>query len=329
MTVLITGGVGFVGLNIAEAFLREGRSVILLDRLELPEEAAAAFADLPGRLETAVGDATDPAIWSGLITPALDAIVMGATITASAEREARDPETILRVNLLSQIPLLEQARSVGVRRVVNLSSVAAYGAAAEGVASIPETRAADPATLYGITKFASERVGARLAELWGLDVLSVRLSGVFGPWERATGVRDTISPQTQLLSLATTGRPALLDRPGMRDWLYARDAAAAVLRLVAADRVAHRLYNVSGREAWPVLDWGRRLMPSFPGFECRLVRPGEAPTVSLHTAVDRAPLDTSRLSAELGWSARFGMEEAADDYVAWWLRHGSRLGTPE
>ena len=84
------------------------------------------------------------------------------------DRRARrsDPETILRVNLLAQTPILIAARSSGVKRIINLSSAAAYGASAFRNVLLDEETPCDPASLYAITKFASEKVAARLAGLW-------------------------------------------------------------------------------------------------------------------------------------------------------------------
>jgi nucleoside-diphosphate-sugar epimerase len=92
-----------------------------------------------------------------------------------------------------------------------------------------EETACDPVSLYAITKFASEKVAARLASLWQCEVVSVRLSAMFGPWERATAARDTLSPQAQILAALQEGREAVLERPGVRDWIYAFDVADAVV----------------------------------------------------------------------------------------------------
>lgn len=316
MTVLILGGAGFVGLNIAERLLAEGRTVLLFDRAPPPGAARAAFAALPGRLDAVQGDVTDAAAIRDLVRPGIDSIVLGAAITAGAERDAREPSAILGVNLMAQIPVLERARDFGVRRVINLSSAAAYGRAGEREAILREEVPADPVGLYAVSKLASERVVARLADLWGLDAVSVRLSAVFGPWERATGVRDTLSPQLQVMMRAAAGEPAVLERPGRRDWIYAPDVAEALARLLAAGPLPHRLYNVSAPQTWSVLDWGRALAQSMPGSTCRLAEPGEAATVSLHGSIDRAPLDTARLASDLGWSARFGCDDSAAHFAA-------------
>ena len=110
---------------------------------------------------------------------------------------------------------------------------------------LDEATACDPESLYAVTKFASEKVAARLAALWQSDIISVRLSGVFGPWERATDMRDTISPQAQIVAAMHDRRAAILPRPGVKDWIYAPDVAEAVARLIEAERPQHSLYNIS------------------------------------------------------------------------------------
>lgn len=318
---LVFGGAGFVGLNIAERLLSQGESVVLFDRLPLPAAATSTFAALPGSLEVVQGDVTDLDAITRAMTYEIDTVVLGSAVTADAARETRDPETILQINLMALTPILRAARDADVRRIINLSSAAAYGRAAIGVPMIDEDTPPQPTGLYGITKFTSEMIGGRLADLWSLDFVSLRLSGVFGPWERATGVRDTTSPQFQISEAARRGMPALLTRPGVRDWVYAPDVARAVHAVAQAPSLQHRLYNVSAPQSWSALAWGERLAALRPGFECRLARDGEAPTIDLHAPTDRAPLSVERLRAELGWQAAYAMEASADHLDAWCRQH--------
>lgn len=328
MTILIFGGVGFVGLNIAQHCLAQGDDVVLFDRAALPAAAARAFSALPGRLRSIVADVTDREAVARAVTAGVDVVVMAAAITAGSARDARDPETILAVNLLAQTPIIAAARDAGVRRVINLSSAAAYGAAGERHPVLDEATPCDPVGLYAITKWASERVGRRLGALWGVDLVSLRLSGVFGPWERATGVRDTLSPHCQILAAAAAGAPALLERPGLRDWTYAPDVGEAVRLVAAAPALRHDLYNISTGRGAAALDWGRALASAFPGFVCRLTQPGETATIELHSAGDRAPLATARLATDLGWRAPTGDAESAGLLAAWWRTHGATMENP-
>jgi UDP-glucose 4-epimerase len=317
MTTLIFGGAGFVGLNIAERLLSDGKDVILFDLLALPDDAASAFSKLPGRLQMVTGDVRDVAAIAAVFRQGIDAVVLGSAITADAIREAHDPETILQVNLMALPSILRACKDAGVRRVVNLSSSAAYGRSAMEEASVTEQSPSQPTGLYGITKFASEMIGDRLADLWGMDFVSLRLSAVFGPWERATGVRDTTSAPFQITETARLGRPALLPRPGMRDWVYAPDVAYAIAQVIQTPSLQHRLYNVSSPDRWSVLHWGQQLGLLRPGFQCRLVEDGEVPTIDLYAAADRGALSVGRLATELGWSARFGMVASAEHLDAW------------
>ena len=319
MTTLIFGGVGFVGLNIAERFLTDGKDVILFDQLALPDDAAAVFAKLPGRLKVVKGDVRDKAAIAAAVTDGIDAVVLGSAITADAIREAHDPETILQVNLMPLPSILRACKIANVRRILNLSSSAAYGRSAMEVDCVNEQSPSQPTGLYGMTKLSSEMIGERLADLWGIDFVSLRLSAVFGPWERVTGVRDTTSPNFQITESARLSTPALLARPGMRDWVYAPDVANAIATVLKASSLQHRLYNVSSPARWSALNWGENLALLRPGFECRLVRDSEVPNIDLYAPVDRGSLSVERISNELGWSARFGMK-ASVEHLDSWLR---------
>lgn len=322
MRILVFGGTGFVGLNIAAALLARGHAVTLFDRAGVPPEAGRDFAVFGNRLTAIQSDVTDNQAVEAVIASGYDAIILGAAITAGPAREASDPETILRVNLLAQTPILIAAQTSGAKRIINLSSAAAYGASAFRNALLDEETPCDPASLYAITKFASEKIAARLAGLWQQEIISVRLSAVFGPWERSNDVRDTPSPQAQILAAMQEGRAAVLQRPGVRDWIYAVDVAEAVTLLIEAGKPKHRLYNISTGAEWSALQWGEELAALHPGFVCRLAGAGEVATVDLHSPADRAPLSVARLAEEFGWRARFGCVDSAADLSRWWTAHG-------
>lgn len=325
MKILIFGGTGFVGINIAGALLARGHNVTLFDRATLPRPAIQAFAVYGDLLRVVEGDITEARSAEKVIASGYDTIVLGAAITAGPVREAADPRSILQVNLLAHEPILMAARRNGVARIINLSSAAAYGAAAFRHALLDEETACDPISLYAITKYASEKVAARLAALWQLDIISVRLSAVFGGWERSTGWRDTPSPQMQIVAALQRKGEAILSRPGLRDWIYAPDVADAVTLLIEAAKPKHGLYNLSTGREWSALQWGQDLAALHQGFVCRLAEANEAPTIDLHSVADRAPLSVSRMEREFGWRARFGCADSAADLSHWWTQWGGEV----
>src|SRR5258708_6127049 len=161
---------------MAEALLARGHAVALFDRRGLPPAAQRAFDRHRDKLTAVQGDIVDRRAVEDVIATGFEAIVLGAAITAGAERDATDPETILQVNLLAQTPILVAARRSGVRRVINLSSAGAYGASAFRHALLDEELECDPVSLYAITKFASERVGPAMGTTTGSTESGLHLS---------------------------------------------------------------------------------------------------------------------------------------------------------
>lgn len=326
MRILIFGGAGFVGLGIAEALLARGDDVTLLDRRAPPDAATSAFADLPGRLSVLIGNVRDEGDVRYAVSDVPDVVIYGAALTADAAREAAEPDRILDVNVGGLVRALQAVSAGTVRRTILLSSASAYGDSAFQAGPIDETTAATPRSLYAVSKLAGEQFARRLAELRSLDVRIVRLSSVFGPWEHDTGVRDTLSPPFQVALAALEGRPALLPRPCVRDFVYVRDVAEGVLALIDAPSPHYDLYNIGPGTVWSLLDWGLQLRDiARPGFECRLCGTGETATINLHGDRDRSALAIGRLGSDLLYKPRYGLVPSAQDYAAWLAKHGPRL----
>ncbi|CCE10010.1 conserved hypothetical protein [Bradyrhizobium sp. STM 3843] len=320
MHILIFGGCGFVGLNIAQGLLERGHVVTVFDRKQLPSAAQQSLAQHGDRLNVVQGEITDTERTGALIAKGCDAIVLGAAITAGVDLERTSRGNIFEINVMAQIPILERAIRQRVRRLINLSSAAAYGAAGQNYPLLEETTPCDPVSLYSISKFTLERLLLRYADLWGGDFINVRLSAVFGPWERVGKVRDTPSMQFQILHEFSRGEPAILPDRGVKDWIYAPDVADAVAVLLEAERPQYRLYNISSGRAWSALQWGQAFAALHPGLQCRLAAPGEETLIKYH-GPERAPLSVERMAQEFGWRARFGLVESVADLSAWWIEH--------
>ena len=327
MTILITGGSGFVGLNVAEALLGRGRDVVLLADAPPPEAAAATLGRLPGSLTAVVGDVrtgTDVARIFARHRPRQ--VVHAAALTPGPRQERAAARATMEVNLLGTLAVLQAAHDHGVARVVLVSSGAVYGQAAFEVEAIAETTPPAPGALYAISKLAAEQAGLRLGELLDLEVVACRLGTVFGPWERATGVRETLSPIFQVMHLARQATPVVLPREGRRDWVYARDVAAAIVAVLAAPAPAAKVYNVSSGVEWTVAAWCARLASALPQFSYRIADATAEANVGLWSDRDRAPLAIDRLAEEIGFRPTFGLAAAFDDYLDWLRRHPVSVG---
>jgi UDP-glucuronate 4-epimerase len=319
MAILVTGAAGFVALNIVEHLLSAGRDVIGLDRIPLPPRAARDFAALPGRFTLIGGSILSAADLSRALTMApVEAVIHCAVITAGAARETSDPETIVAVNVQGAIGALMAAARRGVTRFVYPSSGSIYGHAAKGVAVIEEdSLVPSPVMLYGLTKRAAETILPRIAATQGVSFTAARLGSVYGPWEYATGVRDTLSPMLQALECARAGREAVLGPPWRGDYIYSRDVAAGLVRIADTPVLSRTIYNLGTGRAAGVVDWCAALLPSMPGFRWRIAGAGEAYEVESHTGFDRGAFDIGKIGAAAGFTPRFDFVTAAADYLTW------------
>lgn len=319
MTTLITGGAGFVGLALAECLLARGESVVLFDHRPPPE---ALLARLPGPTPPllATGDIRSAAdVDAALRLPGVTHVVHAAAITPDAAREAREPGTVVDVNIGGTVNLVQRCAALAPRprRLLVVSSVAVYGIAPPAGARYDEaTSCPAPAALYGITKLAAEQAALRLATLHDMDVRIARLGPVYGPWEHATGVRDALSPHTQALAALRRGEPVVLPRPMRADWIHSRDAAAALAALLRAPAPRHPVYHVGGELMTDLEQWCAALAAAEPAFDWRRAGPGDTPTVRYGLPVDRAALDTRRLREDTGWRPAHTLATAAADLLA-------------
>lgn len=318
MKVLVTGASGFIGLNVVEALLGRGDDVVAFSHAPMPDAAKRAFRALPGRCIEALGDVRDErSLAAAFDAHSPRAIVHAAALTPGPGTERSVAAATVEVNVLGTVRVLEAASRGEVERAVLLSSAAVYGDNAFGPEPLDEARIAPlPRTLYGITKLAAERLGLRHRDIAGLNLVAARLAAAFGPWERDTGVRETLSPFFQALRLARGGAEAVLPRRAKLDWIYSRDAADAILALLDRRAAEPAALNVGPGFQIELHAFCDALARRYAGFRWRLGPEAEA-TVNLHGARDRAPLATERLRREVGWSPRFDAASAFDDYLDW------------
>ncbi len=327
MAVMVTGGTGFVGLNLVEALLARGARVVVVAPDAVPDAALAAFSGLPGTLVAIRGDVRDVA---GLTATMRDQRVTRlfpfAAITSGARREAADPGLVIEVNLLGLIGQLRAARDAGVGRIVVPASGAVYGESFWHHALLDEvTTPCIPTGIYGVTKYAAERSAMRLAGLWGLDVVVARIGSVFGPWEHDTGLRDLLTPHWGLARAALAGEAAVLpaELPDYA-WIYSRDIAAGLLHLLDLHDPPHRVFNVCSGQNWGsvMLSFAELLAQRYPRFRFRQSADPAEVTVGLTETRPRGRMDIARIAAT-GWAPRFGPAAAYVDYADWLVAHGA------
>ena len=333
MTLLVTGGTGFVMSVVAREWLDrdpQARAVIL-DRSGLDVIAEKFFAPVRDRLTVLTADILDPTQWAAALDAhGITAIVHGATVTPNSRPsdpsqppEANDPATIVDVNLMGTVRMLEWARGrPSIKRFVYVSSGSVYrhnGPDWSGE-PLPEDGYVAPLTLYGISKFAAEMVTNRYADLFGLSAISVRLSSVYGPMDRVTASRNFRHVPNRIAHMALDGvqrvRVNTLDAVG--DYIHVEDVASAIAALLRAPRLRFSAYNVACGATASIGELVGWAAEKVPGFGAELAPAEQADIVQDASLKDGmwGAYDISRIGADTGWKPR-PMREALHAYMDW------------
>ena len=228
MRVLVTGGAGFIGSHVVDAFVAGGHTVAVADNLStgsrrwLNPKASFHAVDLRSARLDAVFAAERPEVVAHLAAQ------------AAVGRSVVDPAFDASVNIAGGLNLLDCCRRFGVRRMIYSSSGGA-GYGDTDVIPTPEEHASRPASPYGITKVAIEQYVDALGTLWGMRGISLRYANIYGPRQNPEGEAGVIAIFCNRL---LSGRPLLINGDGLqtRDFVYVEDVARAnVLALERED----------------------------------------------------------------------------------------------
>ena len=306
--VLVTGGAGFIGSHIAEAFLAQGWQVTVLDDLSrghernVPKGARFVRADI----RSAVAKKT-------LAEGRFDVLNHHAAqidVRVSVDQPAHDAA----INLVGFVNLLEGAADGGVKRVVFASS----GGVVYGETTVfptPETDGKRPVSPYGVSKLAGEHYLRAIGLLRGFDGVALRYANVFGPRQDPKSEAGVVSI---FVSRVLEGRPLTVfgDGTQTRDYVFVRDVARAnVLAATAAvswgEVIDDTAFNIATARERTVLEVGEAVM----GVMGRRVpvefapeRPGE---------LRRSVLDTRKAARRLGWRPEHRFEDGLAELVSW------------
>lgn len=321
MSVLVTGGTGFVGIHLVRVLAAAGRTVVAFDA-NPPDALARRFLGVVAeRVAYVRGDVRDrEALRRALEERGVEAMVHAAAITANTvEAEAARFAETVEVNVLGTVAALEAVRGRAIRRILHVSSSSIYGGT-EGVLPVPETAPANPLGLYPSSKWAGEQLARRYGKIHGLPLVVVRLTLPFGPLERDSGSRAMLSPFPQWLRAARAGEELAV--PGLetgRDYTYAEDVARGIMAVLEAPRLSFDTYNISNGVHYTVAEILEALRQHFPRLRHRVVppEPEGIGKPSFQIRADRGPLDPTRLFMDCGYRPHFDLKAGLARYREW------------
>lgn len=303
MRVLVTG-TGLVGCHAAAELIRVGSDVILYDLSPQPEYIERVLGGAyRSNLMVLQGNVCNPdALTTTLKSERVEVVVHTAGLVG--RKAENNPYLAFRVNAEGTASVAEACRQASVRRLVHISSLAVYDwAKASGLPAVPENTPSGPATIYGSTKVAAEAVVRGYGARRWLEIVILRLAGVYGYGHFRGGSKMGFILQ-QLVMRALKGQASVVaPQLGANECLYARDAARAVRLAVETDRAANALYNIGT---------GRLERPEDIAAAIEMAVPG-ARLDFTETRVHHLPLDVRKAADELGFRAAYDLASGMRD----------------
>lgn len=294
---LVTGAGGFIGSNIAEALVRRGLRVRVLDNFSTGKrEHMASFRDL---VEVVEGDIRDLEAARRAMKEVT--FVSHQAALRSVPKSVDNPRESIEANVNGTLNCLVAAREAGVRRFVYASSSSVYGDAK----TFPqkESQAPCPVSPYAAGKLAGEHLAVLFAKTYGLETVSLRYFNVFGPRQDPESLYSAVIPK--FFEQAKAGRPLEVHWDGKqsRDFTYVENVVQANLLAARTRKGVGGVFNIANGRSYSLLDLVRVIEGILGRKLERDHRPMRAGDVRKTWA------DISRAKRLLGYKPKIGFEE--------------------
>jgi len=328
MTVLVTGGAGFIGSNFVLDWLAQSdETVVNLDALTYAGNLAN-LAALQGdaRHVFVHGDITDRALVDRLMAEHRPRAIVHFAAESHVDRSIHGPGAFMKTNIDGTFQLLEAARAHWMAlegdakaafRFHHVSTDEVYGSLGPSDPAFTETHPYEPNSPYSASKAASDHLVRAWHHTYGLPVLTTNCSNNYGPYH----FPEKLIPLMIVNALAGKPLPIYGDGLQVRDWLYVGDHCSAIRAVLAGGRVGE-VYNVGGWNEQP----NRDIVHTVCGLLDELQPDPQGPYARLITFVADRPghdrrhaIDARKIERELGWRPAETFASGIRKTVQWYL----------
>ena len=332
MTVLVTGGAGFIGSNFVHAWLAQHDEVLVnLDKLTYAGNLRNLRALAGDRRHHFVqGDIGDTTLVSQLLATHQPRAVLHFAAESHVDRSIHGPMDFIQTNVVGTFKLLESVRAYWAGlddqakqdfRFLHVSTDEVYGSLAPDAPAFSETNLYEPNSPYSASKAASDHLVRAWHHTYGLPVLTTNCSNNYGPYH----FPEKLIPLVIHNALADKPLPIYGDGQQVRDWLYVEDHCKALMRVLQDGRLGET-YNVGGWNEKPNIEVVRTLCSLLDELQPR--DDGQSYATQMTFVKDRLghdrryAIDARKLERELGWRPEETFESGLRKTVQWYLGHG-------
>lgn len=314
--VLITGGLGFIGSNLARALLAQGADVTLVDSL-IPQYGGNPFniEDFRDKVSVNVCDVRDSFAMAYLLK-GKDYLFNLAGQTSHMD-SMTDPQMDLEINATAQLSILEVCRKVNPTiKIVFASTRQLYGR--PDYLPVDEKHPIRPVDVNGINKMAGESYHLLYNNVYGIRACALRLTNTYGPGMRVKDARQTFLGIW--VRLLIEGKPIKVFGDGLqlRDFNYVDDCVQALLLAGASDHANGKIYNLGSAEVIGLKALAEMMVNLGHGGTFEFVPfPTERKTIDIGDYYS----DFSLIARELGWQPKVGLLEGLERTVNYYLAY--------
>lgn len=312
-TILVTGGAGFIGSNLAEALLNMGASVFVLDSLITGLQSNIDRLSKYPNFTFIQGDICNPEDYRSIL-PKIDVISHQAAL-GSVPRSIALPLNTHLVNTTGFLTMLHEAKEAGIKRFVYASSSSVYGDST--ISPKKEGQEGSPLSPYAVTKKLNEQYALVYHQLHGMETIGLRYFNVFGSYQNPNGVYAAAIPK--FLDKMLEGGEIVVNGDGTqtRDFTYVKNALYAnILSLVTENEYAFgEVYNVACGRSFS-------LNTVIETLDAGLKKLGKTPQHTLSYGSPRAGdipeslADTSKIEKNVGYTPLYSFEEGIAEYLS-------------
>ena len=316
--ILITGGLGFIGSNLARSLVKQGANVTLVDSL-IPQYGGNPFniEDIRDKVSVNFCDVRDTHAMTYLIQ-GKDYLFNLAGQTSHLD-SMTDPHTDLDINAAAQLSILEVCRKENPDiKIVFASTRQLYGK--PDYLPVDEKHPIRPVDVNGINKLAGEWYHLLYNNVYGIRSCALRLTNTYGPGMRVKDARQTFLGIW--IRLLLEGKPIKIFGDGLqlRDFTYVDDCIEALLLAGASDKANGKVYNLGGSEVIGLKNLSKIMVNLGHGGSFEL-----APFPSERKAIDIGDYysDFSLITKELGWVPKIDLKDGLKRTLNYYSTHSS------
>jgi UDP-glucose 4-epimerase len=304
--VLVTGGAGFIGSNVAEGARRAGAEVVILDNLSsghvgnVPTGPGFRFIE---------GDIRDQAIVESAAAGC--EVIFHLAASVGNKRAIDHPVADSEVNVIGTLRVLEAARKAGVRSVVSSSSAGIFGELR--TSPIREDHPTEPDTPYGASKLCAEKQCLAYGKLYGINTVCLRYFNVYGPKQRFDAYGNVI-PIFVFKMLAGESISIFGDGEQTRDFVNVHDVVQANLKAAAARGISGA-FNIGSGTAVSINDLVSVLNDKIG------MRAAVCPALPRAGDVRHSLADISEAARAFGYRPEVDLRSGLEEYIGWARGH--------